>query len=117
MTPSSTPPRLTWRDATGEREARWLSPGALPPPERLGAAGDATGARAAFARVRQGEALVYAGDYHNARQLLAALGRRLPAPRPRGPGPAELFRAEREGKRLERLVLRSEEHTSELQSP
>ncbi len=96
--------RLTWRDAAGEHTAVWVSPGA-PPPARLGAAGDDTRAAAAAARARRGEGLVYSGDYHNARQLLTALARRLPAARPRGPGPAALFHAERERTRLEQALL------------
>lgn len=96
--------RLSWRDAAGEHAGVWASPGA-PAPARLGAAGDDTRAAAAAARARRGEGLVYSGDYHNARQLLTALARRLPAARPRGEGPAALFRAERERTRLEQVLL------------
>lgn len=96
--------RLSWRDAAGEHAGVWASPGA-PAPARLGPAGDDTRAAAAAARARRGEGLVYSGDYHNARQLLTALARRLPAARPRGEGPAALFRAERERTRLEQVLL------------
>lgn len=96
--------RLSWRDAAGEHAAIWVSPGA-PAPARLGPAGDDTRAAAAAARARRGEGLVYAGDYHNARQLLTALARRIPAARPRGHDPAALFRAERERTRLEQVLL------------
>jgi methylase of polypeptide subunit release factors len=70
----------------------------------VGRADDRTTAREALARIRRGEGLMYRGDYHNARQLLAALGRRL---RPRGPpsDAAGAWRAERERRRLEREVL------------
>lgn len=95
--------RLAWRDGAGEHVATWVSPG--DPPRRLGPAGDDTRAAAAVARARRGEGLVYSGDYHNARQLLAAMARRLPAPAPRGGGPAALFHAERERTRLEQLLL------------
>jgi len=75
------------------RPARWLSRVA-PAPARLGLADDRTRADAALRRLRAGEALVYRGDYHNARQLLDALGRRL-APRPDpGLAPAQAFRRE-----------------------
>jgi SAM-dependent methyltransferase len=73
-----TPSTIVWRDAVGEHRAAWLSPTATPP-GRVGVADDSTGAAEAFARARRGEALVYAGDYHNARQLLAAMGRRVAA--------------------------------------
>jgi SAM-dependent methyltransferase len=58
------------------------------------------------ARARRGEALVHRGDYHNARQLLAAMGRRLLRRRaPPGGDPAAAWRAERERRRLEHDVL------------
>ncbi|MFY3744377.1 methyltransferase [Anaeromyxobacter sp. Red801] len=102
---AAAPPReLVWRDATGEHRARWAS-GSAPPPARLGPAGDATRAGEALARARRGEGLVYAGDYHNARQLLAAMGRRLEHPAPKGAGLAGAYRAARERMRLEHEVL------------
>lgn len=42
---------------------------------------DTISARQALRLIRQGSTLRWTGDYHNARQLLAALGRRVPAPR------------------------------------
>jgi SAM-dependent methyltransferase len=84
-------------------------------PRRTGAAGDATTAAEALARVRRGEQLVYAsGDYHNARQLLAAMGRRLGrGARPRTArgrppaSPAAVFGEERRRKEAEHAVLGS----------
>lgn len=98
-------PEVAWRDAAGARRAAWLSPHA-PPPRRAGTADDRTGAAAALARARGGEALVWGGDYHNARQLLAAMARRLARGwRPvRGP-PAEAFRADRAHRAEEARVL------------
>jgi methylase of polypeptide subunit release factors len=50
--------------------------------------------------------LLYAGDYHNARQLLAAMGRRLARAFPiRGSDPAALFRAERRRRKAEATLL------------
>lgn len=72
----SRPPELVWRTPCGERRAAWLS-GLVPPPARAGAVDDRTRAAAALARARRGEGLVYAGDYHNARQLLTAMAHRL----------------------------------------
>jgi methylase of polypeptide subunit release factors len=102
---------IRWREGGTTRSGSWLSPGA-PAPSKLGAAGDATTAAEALARARRGEALVYAGDYRNARQLLAAMGRRLSraAPRARGArpapgGPAEAWAEERERRRLEHETL------------
>jgi SAM-dependent methyltransferase len=115
------PAEVVWVDGAAERRGFWLSP-AAPVPARLGAAGDATTAGAAVARARGGEGLVYAGDYHNARQLLAAMGRRLlrSAPSggrsgrravPRQPAieagaeAAAAWRAEKERRRVEHEVL------------
>jgi SAM-dependent methyltransferase len=100
---------LTWENGAVLRRARWLSPTA-PAPARAAAVGDATGAAEALARARRGEGLVYTGDYHNARQLLAAMGRRLEKPggrRPEREGGdlAARFRAERRAKLREHEVL------------
>ncbi len=91
-------------DAGGvPRTVLWLS--AAAPPHRLGDAGDRTPAAEALRRIRAGEALRYGGDFHNARQLLAALSRRLgPRPDPRLP-PAAAFARERHRRREARLLL------------
>ncbi|HSN14803.1 MAG TPA: methyltransferase, partial [Anaeromyxobacteraceae bacterium] len=72
-------PAIRWREGTSERTGRWLSPGTAAPSD-IGAADDATTAAEALSRARRGEALVYRGDYRNARQLLAAMARRLDRP-------------------------------------
>jgi methylase of polypeptide subunit release factors len=96
---------VRWRAGESEREGSWLSPSAVPPP-RIGPADDRTTAAAALARIRRGETLVYAGDFRNARQLLAALARRLrPRTPPRQGNPASLFRAERDEVRREHELL------------
>ena len=82
-------------------------------PRRTGTAGDETTAAEALARARRGEQLVYAdGDYQNARQLLAALGRRLGrGGRPRAgkrraqAALAEAFEEERRSRETEHTVL------------
>jgi SAM-dependent methyltransferase len=88
----------------GDRRLPWWSELA-PPPASARAVDDRITAREALRHVRSGEALAWGGDWQNARQLLAAMRRRLPAPRPRGPGAAAAFRAEREAKRVEQAVL------------
>jgi methylase of polypeptide subunit release factors len=95
---------VTFRWAGRDRAASWLSPSS-PAPERLGEGDDRTVASAALARVRRGECLVYTGDFRNARQLLAAMGRRLSS-RSGGRGdPGALYRAEREQRALEHTLL------------
>jgi len=97
-------PDLIYRTDEGERRVAWWSE-LISPPERLGVADDRTTADAALRRAREGEALLFQGDWHNARQLLAAMGRRLLPPPPRGRGLAAVFRAERASKRLEHELL------------
>ncbi len=94
---------VTSGEGGAARRLRWRSEGP-PPSARLGRADDSSRADAAFRRVQRGEHLLYAGDYHNARQLLAALGRRLRPPRPRETL-AESFLAERRFRRRERDLL------------
>jgi methylase of polypeptide subunit release factors len=98
-------PTVGWRDERGERRATWLGQGA--PPVRLATADDRMKAGDALGRARRGEALVWTGDYHGARQLLSAMGRRLgEAGRgARARDLAALFRADRDRKRQEHLLL------------
>lgn len=90
--------------ADAPRALPWLS-ATCAPPRKVGLADDRTKADDALRRIRSGEALLYGGDFHNARQLLAALGRRLtPRPSP-GRAPAEAFRRERHRRREAHLLL------------
>ncbi len=86
------------------RTSAWLSASASPP-RRLGAADDRTTADDALRRIHAGESLLYGGDFQNARQLLAALGRRLTRRPPKGVPPAEVFRRERHRRREAHLLL------------
>ncbi|MFF7457230.1 methyltransferase [Kitasatospora sp. NPDC008115] len=56
--------------------ARWHSENGTPPPSRVVLADDRLRADAAHRLVSAGNALLWQGDYHGARQLLAALARR-----------------------------------------
>ncbi len=76
-----------------------------PPPRGVVAVDDRTTADAAIRRALSGEGLVWLGDWHNGRQLLAAMGRRIRPPRPRGSGIADAFRAHREARRRESVLL------------
>ncbi|MBC9072166.1 class I SAM-dependent methyltransferase [Thauera sp. CAU 1555] len=68
---------ITWQDEGGTHELEWLSATDAPPPRKIGLADDRTTADAAYRILSQGGALQWQGDYHNARQLLQALGRRV----------------------------------------
>lgn len=96
--------RIAWGLGAEARSGSWLSP-AAPVPARLSAADDRTSAPVALARLRRGEALVYSGDFRNARQLLAALARRLRGRQVPSTDPAALYRAERRRRALEHDVL------------
>jgi methylase of polypeptide subunit release factors len=75
---------VRWRDAAGtEREASWRSESAGKAPSRAIEADDTMRADAAWRSVCEGTALVWRGDYHNARQLLQALTRRFDRSRAR----------------------------------
>jgi hypothetical protein len=65
---------------------------------------DRLSADTALKRVRRGEFLLYSGDFHNAKQLLGALGRRLERAS-NARTPLEAFRAERRARQLEHETL------------
>lgn len=78
-------PELAW-DASGRpRRARWRSESQAVP-AALATADDTLAANAAFRLVSEGTALVWTGDFQNARHLLQALQRRVDRP-PRAHAP------------------------------
>ncbi|MFY2562893.1 50S ribosomal protein L11 methyltransferase [Corallococcus terminator] len=82
----------------------WRSESDEPSPARLHAVNDRLSADTALKRVRNGEFLLYSGDFHNAKQLLGALGRRLERAS-NARTPLEAFRAERRARQLEHETL------------
>jgi SAM-dependent methyltransferase len=71
------PPTITWPEAEGPRTARWRSEAAVPPPKRVVLADDRTTADIAYRLACEGTALLWQGDFQNARQLLQAITRRV----------------------------------------
>ncbi|CAG9272040.1 methyltransferase [Paraburkholderia unamae] len=69
-------PTLTWPDTEGPRTVRWRSEAGVPAPKRVVLADDSTTADAAYRLACEGTALLWQGDFQNARQLLLAMGRR-----------------------------------------
>lgn len=63
-------------EAGREQTARWISESASRPPARAVAADDAMNADTAFRLACEGCALIWRGDFQNARQLLDAMARR-----------------------------------------
>lgn len=73
---------LQWQVYGAAKRARYLSARGGAAPKRAISADDRLTADAAFLLVSQGTAIVWTADYHNARQLLQALGRRIDKRRP-----------------------------------
>ena len=76
--PSTDFPIVQWMDDDGATQsARWRSEAGLPPPRRVVVADDRLAADKAYKWICEGTALLWRGDYQNARQLLQALTRRI----------------------------------------
>lgn len=90
--------QIAWEADGVVRRARYLSARGGSAPSRATPADDSTAADTAFRLASQGTALVWSGDYHNARQLLQALGRRFDrrSRRTANDDPASAFNAYRQ---------------------
>ena len=94
------PPQLAWEEAAGAdgalipRRARWRSESGQAPPRRVVVADDTMKADTAWRLACEGTALLWRGDYHNARQLLQAMARRADGRPRRKPGKAPASAAE-----------------------
>lgn len=76
----ATHPRIHWTTPDGvAASARWRSERGAPAPQRVVMADDTTTADAAYRLACAGTALLWQGDFHNARQLLQAMARRCDA--------------------------------------
>ncbi|MEX3935598.1 methyltransferase [Paraburkholderia phymatum] len=90
-------PTLTWPEADGPHSARWRSEAAVPPAKRVVIADDRTTADAAYRLACEGTALLWRGDFQNARQLLQAMTRRLERkPRKQAASPLDAFNLHRQ---------------------
>ncbi len=102
------PAQIVWEEAAGAEGAartclaRWRSESGQGPPRRVVVADDTMKADTAWRLACEGSALLWRGDYHNARQLLQGMARRADG-RTRKPGkaarppatPAEAFHLHR----------------------
>ncbi|MSQ83924.1 MAG: class I SAM-dependent methyltransferase [Myxococcales bacterium] len=70
-------PELVWIENDQEQRVLWQSQAGLAPPARIEVIDDTTTADTAYRLACEGTALLWRGDYHNARQLLQAMTRRL----------------------------------------
>ena len=68
---------IHWTESDAPQQARWRSERSTPPSASVVLADDTLSADAAYRLACEGTALLWRGDFHNARQLLLALARRL----------------------------------------
>ncbi len=68
---------VQWQDNGTTRNTLWLSESNQPPPARIVTVDDQTTADAAYRLACEGTSMLWRGDFHNARQLLQALTRRI----------------------------------------
>ncbi|NJD33374.1 MAG: class I SAM-dependent methyltransferase [Betaproteobacteria bacterium] len=73
----SVPPALVWTEDGEMRSLRWQSEAGNPPPKKLVVADDRITADVAWRLACEGTALLWRGDFQNARQLLQAMARRI----------------------------------------
>lgn len=73
-------PTIVWSEGEQTFRARWRSTAGLPPPARVVIADDRMSADVAFRLASEGTALLWRGDFQNARQLLLAMARRIDTP-------------------------------------
>lgn len=116
---TSPPPVVHWMEAGEARSARWRSERGTPSPKRVMLADDTMTADKAYRLACEGTALLWRGDFQNARQLLQALARRVdkPAKSPKNPrkktaepaagaaSPAEAFHLHRQAQSQRARVL------------
>lgn len=89
-------PMLHWREDGQDCRALWRSESGLAPPQRVQLADDTLSADAAYRLACGGTALLWRGDFQNARQLLQAIARRVDRkPRKVAPSPVEAFNQQR----------------------
>ncbi len=72
----STDPTVHWTENGGTRAACWRSQSGFSPPKRILIGRDDMKADVAYRLTCEGTAILWRGDFHNARQMLAALARR-----------------------------------------
>ncbi|MCT1640926.1 class I SAM-dependent methyltransferase [Dietzia cinnamea] len=101
------PTTVEWRENDIDRTAAWRSENGAPGPRRLVVIHDDVAADKALKLIRSGTGLLWRGDFHNARQLMRAMDRRLTKRGTRTPQGSDLgaiFRANRRA-RAERATI------------
>lgn len=104
-------PVLQWTEGGVQRRARWRSEAGLPAPQRVQPVDDTLSAAQAVRLASEGTAMLWRSDFHNARQLLQAIGRRLdqrlarPGARPPAASPLEAFHQHRQAQGQRAAIL------------
>jgi 2-polyprenyl-3-methyl-5-hydroxy-6-metoxy-1,4-benzoquinol methylase len=75
--PTATFPTIHWQEGGEACSARWRSERGAAVPKKVVLADDTLSADAAYRLACEGTALLWRGDFQNARQMLQALGRRI----------------------------------------
>jgi hypothetical protein len=70
-------PQLQWTENDEIRSCRWHAENGTPPPKRVQIADDRMSTEVAYKLACEGTALLWRGDFQNAKQLLQALARRI----------------------------------------
>lgn len=70
-------PRIEWLEAGQQRSARWRSEAAITPHSKIVIGDDRLGADAAWRLITEGTAILWRGDWQNARKLLLTLTTRV----------------------------------------
>lgn len=76
LPPAAAPAHIDWTEDGQSRSARWRSESGMPAPKKVVLADDQMPADLAYRLACEGTALLWRGDFQNARQLLQALARR-----------------------------------------
>lgn len=99
-------PVIAWNDADGEHTARWHSESASPSPKKVITADDRMAADVAYRLACEGTALLWRGDFQNARQLLQAIARRIDRkPRKQATSATEAFHLHRQAQSQRARIL------------
>ena len=99
-------PTITWTHNGEEQSARWRSVNGSAAPKSVVLVDDSLTADDAYRLAAQGSAMLWAGDYHNARQLLSAMARRTPAGKKRdGENVADAFYRYRQARSQRARIL------------
>ena len=87
------PPTIQWTESGQQRSARWRSENDAPPPQNVVIGDDQFKADTAYKLACEGTAILWRGDFHNAKQLLQAMARRVDGSAKRKASPASKLTA------------------------